>query len=216
MYTEYLKTQLQRIIDAGARIAEIESRYATVRDGHPCYPSMCGAMQSELRMASDEAKRALAWTVNHIEPAEREAGRLISILEALDIDLDEETLSTLELIGRDQTYKEARRDIRNAINKAVNDTQWCERDYEHDQAIDALAAAGFVVDDDGEVWTRGDESVTVTLVSGRDARYEWTYDSDPSAAHDTDPDAIIDSGKSGEFFRLLALIAKPATVEVTA
>ena len=217
MYTDYLKETLKRIAGAKADIGRIRTEYSTSSKGYPCYPSMCGALEAVVRDAAGNAESALRWTVEHIEAAEREAERIGTIFENLGIDLDEETLVTLELIGKrtydarnyeNSPYKDQRREIERAISKAVADTQENEREYEHDQATDALIAAGFVHDEENDCFERNDERVTITLVNGRESRYMWEL-----AGCAQNQYAYVASGKSGEFSRLLALIT-PKSVEV--
>jgi hypothetical protein len=208
VYTDHLKTTLEGIASLRGEIAAIDARHAKSASGSPCYPSMCGALQATIGFAADQATSALKWTTDHVAPAEAEAQRLVSILEALGIDLDEETLVTLELIGKDDSYKEARRDIRNAVNRSVSDTQWCERDYEHDRATDALIDAGFIHIEDEDYFDRDAQRVTVTLANGREARYEWELQDNASGEQVT-----VDSGKSGSFSRLIALIQKKEVMQ---
>ena len=204
---------------------------------------MLGELMGRCWSAQYEAEAALL-SAERLEAIEREHERLIAIFEALEIDLDEESLATLELIGKreytahrpaieNSPYRDQRRDISKAFAKAIRETQENERDFEHDQATDAILAAGFVHDEENDCFARGDERVTVTLVNGRECRYEWTFGHATlrnipcqrwTLADHGRPvlesyllthygASSIHSGKSGEFSKLIALIA-PASREV--
>lgn len=210
MNSSYLKEQLTSLAALKERSehvtseecrAELRAAY-NLKPGDE-YAAMVGRVQGMISGAHWRIEAAIK-SAERLEIIEREHERLVTIFEALEIDLDEEALVALEMIGKDSAYRDHKRDIRAAVSKAVNDTQWCERDYEHDQATEALVAAGFAINDEGECFTRGSERVTVTLVNGREARYAWTYESHDNGAH---PLYKADSGKSGEFFRLMKLIA---------
>lgn len=168
------------------------------------WPSVLGRLEGAVKHALDwnlpEAQRS----AERLEIIDREHERLVTIFEAIGIDLDEETMATLELIGRDQDYKDQRRSVRVAITQICADVQADEREIEHDQATDALAAAGFVYDESNDNFTRGTETVLITLANGRECRYNWAYE-----MQDVRPGQlrIIDSGASGDFSRLIALIA---------
>jgi hypothetical protein len=201
-YSEYLIETLNRIAKIQSEPATIEARCATANNGRTCYPSMAGALESVVKNAAREAESALRWTTDHIVPAEREAERLVAIFENLGLDLDEETLATLELMGKDKTYRSEARGIVSAITRQVADVQYSERDYEQQNATEVLARAGFVVDDEGETWTRGKVWVKIELANGRESRYRWTYENNDAS----DDETSNDSGVSGEFHRLLVLI----------
>lgn len=216
MESTYLKERLERIAsEASAVVVQVNSEafqeaaraaYGPNSQHASHYPAASGGLTFGLQRAGGQAATIAQTIVPRIEVIEREHQRLVSIFESLDIELDEETLATLELIGGrscNDAYKEPRRDIRNAINKAVRETQEAERDYEHDQATDGLIAAGFACNEADGNFTRGNETVVITLVSGRECRYEWGYERE--AVIDV-CGFVSDSGKSGEFSRLLSLI----------
>lgn len=213
MESTYLKERLAKLGTLKSNCEAIESdenreRLKEQHRGTPLeldpYPSMLGQVLGLVYYSAHWDIEAAIKSAERLEIMEREHERLVAIFEALEIDLDEETLAALEMIGKDSAYRDHKRDIRAAVSKAVNDTQWCERDYEHGQATEALVAAGFAINDEGECFTRGSERVTVTLVNGLEAWYAWTYESHDNGTH---PLYKADSGKSGEFFRLLELIA---------
>ena len=212
MQSTYLKDCLAKLAKLPIRLKEIESEgnRAELRMKYNLKPgeefaATVGQLSGMVIGAAWDVEAAQRYA-ERLEVIEREHERLIRIFEALDLDLDEETLATLELIGRQQgptEYREQARDIRRAISKAVTETQETERDFEHDQATDALIAAGFTYDEDDD-FTRSTERVTITLVNGRECRYEWQLEN---------ASGEIDRGKSGEFSRLLALIT-PKSQEV--
>ena len=209
MYTERLKEELGRIADGKNEIERINREHNPRAEGAnigTAYACQAGALQARVGIMADVAASALRWVTEYVEPAEREAQRLESILEALGVDLDEETLATLELIGK-QTYDEKtnrenspyrgeRCAIANMIGEQVRSVRANERDFEHDQADMALRAAGFTYNEDDETYTRGADLVRIELTNGRECRYQWI--------------GMGDSGVSGEFHRLLALIAAPS------
>lgn len=200
MYSEYLKTTLKRIADSVNDIAAIEERYATAgRNGTPCYPSMVGALEAVIRSSVIYATTAKQWVTNHIEPAEREAQRLVSILEGLGIDTEEETLATLELIASDNTYRDERRQLRSVFSRVITEAQESQRESEKDDATDAITATGFAFDEEADNWNRGNEQIRIELTNGNESRYKWEYET-------SDPLHRVETGVSGEFSRLLALI----------
>ena len=234
MTSTYLKESLAKLAtlkSRGERIDSVENR-AELRATYPLtpgneYPAMCGQYIGLLMGAHWDIETALR-SAERLEVIDREHERLVSIFEALDIDLDEETLTSLELMGRDAEWKDARRGISFAISSAVRNVQEGERDIEHDNATDALLAAGFVFDEETDSFTRGPERVIITLTNGRECRYEWTYEHLGAATLPLNHEASateayllkhygasgIHSGKSGEFSRLLELI-QPKAAEVS-
>ena len=92
-YTDHLTKNLDEISRLCRDAASIESQYATTNHGNPCYPSMVGALGGIANTVAIYARGASEWTADHIVPAEREAERLVAILEGLDIDLNEESLA---------------------------------------------------------------------------------------------------------------------------
>ena len=194
MESTYLKERLAKLAtlraDADAIGSEINRKQHEARlkgcISENAYPAMLGELMGRCWSAQYEAEAALR-SAERLEAIEREHERLIAIFEALEIDLDEESLATLELIGKreytahrpeieNSPYRDQRRDISKAFAKAIRETQENERDFEHDQATDAILAAGFVHDEENDCFARGDERVTVTLVNGRECRYEWTFE----------------------------------------
>lgn len=232
MYTDYLKTQLTEIEALESEIARIRADCPKTAHGLPDYVSLYVTMESLVRQAAGRASLALRLTTAHIVPAEAEAQRLVSILEDLDVDLDEETLATLELICKrtwsgpphireTSLYRSERDSIGNMINRTIRQVQQDERDNEHDAATDALVSAGFVHNEENDAFERSDARVIVTLVNGRESRYSWEFIEITRPFSEgflaaTEYVRIVDTGKSGEFSRLLALIAKPAPTDALA
>lgn len=218
MYTEYLKNNLAELAAVEVEQKRIRAEYAITNNGSPSYPSICGAMDVVITRAAYTAKAMLNWTSEHIEPAEKQAERFVSIFEALGIETDEETLATLELIGKrtyidnprefreNSPYRDERNQIANLISKLVSEVQESEREREHDEATDAILKAGFIHNEDTDAFMRDRETVVIELTSGRESRYKWGY-----AGSKPNGDALVDSGKSGEFSRLIDLIAPKQT-----
>ena len=204
-YSEFLTRQLTEVSGLCVRAARIEQDYATANNGKPCYPSMVGALGAIAGSIAISARSASEWTADHIVPAEREAERLMAILEGLDIDLNEESLSALEAMIKNQDeYRSEIRALSGAFQKAVCETQVTERELEQQNATEALTAAGFVLnDEDGETWQNDSLNlrVTIELTNGHESRYKWEV-----AGCEQNQYAHVDSGVSGEFHRLLALI----------
>lgn len=227
MESTYLKDRLLRLVkEATESVALVNSESFRIASRIPYegtgirpthYPAASGVLQVRLAMMGGDIASIVNSTIPRMEAIEREHERLVSIFEALDIDLDESTLAALELIGkrtwkkgRDASpYRDERRQINNAVSKAISNVQESERENEHENANNALIAAGFVYDEEKGCFARGDERVTVTLTNGRECRYEWEYQRDVNGDFTGD-----DSGKSGEFHRLLSLI-DPASQETT-
>lgn len=218
MESTYLKYRLLRLVkEATESVALVNSesfRFRIPYEGTGArpshYPAASGVLEVQLATTGREIAALVNNTLPRLEAIEREHERLVSIFEALDIDLDEDALAALELIGkrtwkkgRDASpYLDERRQIIHAFSKAIANVQESERENEHENAADALIAAGFVYDEENECFARGDERVTVTLTNGRECRYEWQHQRDVNGDFTGD-----DSGKSGEFHRLLSLIA---------
>ena len=94
--------------------------------------------------------------------------------------------------------------MREAINSATHEWQEEAREQEQERAIDALTAAGFVLDDeDGETWTRGPERAVIEILLPAESTYRWSYESQDNGTH---PLYRYEEGKSGDFHRLIALI----------
>lgn len=218
-YTDYLKSRLESIIALTARMAAIEAE--AERLAFSRYAFEAGAFKAMVEGAVRDAKSALDWLTEHVVPAERDAERLASLFEDIGIDLDSDALYALERLGKREwtdrpngsrietsPYRSDRIQLANAFSSIIRQVQEGEREREHDTAHDALLAAGFVYDEDSDSFLdRAGNRATITLTNGRECRYEWRFE---SASGD------VDSGKSGEFHRLLALIQPNAqAVEAT-
>lgn len=136
--------------------------------------------------------------------------RIVHALESIGVNLDKEDIVALEWIAEEYgTTHSDRSWLRDHLNKAIGEAAADMRHTEQKEAIEALARAGFVMnEDDGETWTRNDERVTIELANGRESRYRWTYESQDNGTH---PLYKTDSGVSGDFHRLLALIGTEVT-----
>ena len=216
METEYLRKRLEGIANTSDHADRIETEYKS----SPY--SIIGGLDARLRIVGGDIAVLLEpnGLLSRIEANERAAERLQSILEALDIDLDEDALAALELIGKrtwsngvgvyeTSPYQDERRSISRAINKTIVLVQESEREREHDETTDALMVAGFVYQGDDDCFDRGNQRVTVTLTNGRECRYAWEFQDNTSGDQ-----VMVDSGKSGEFSRLLELIAPVSREEV--
>lgn len=200
--TEYIKTALEKLAtDLDQEPSSIERQYANA--GRERYPSMLGAMEVVVRFAAGNARGILRlMDAEAVSIARLE--RIETALENIGINLGDDALATLELIARDNTYRDERRRLSSRFDTIIREVQESEREYEYDNANDALLAAGFVYDEDADKFRRGDTVVEVTLINGKESRCSWTYQQNGHAP---------DSGVSGEFSRLLALIAVPRTGE---
>lgn len=140
---------------------------------------------------------SMGWLIPEINRLER----IVSALESIGVNLDEEDIEALEGIASDLTSGH-REDMRESLNEWIGDWQQLAREREQQNAIDIMTSAGFVLnDEDGETWTRGNETVKLELTNGRESRYSWTY-----GFYHEDDDIDADYGVSGEFHRLLKLI----------
>ncbi len=204
-YTDHLTKMLGEITGYCDRASRVESEFATKNNGKPCYPSMVGALGAIAGSIAIYARSAAEWTADHIAPAEREAERLVTILEGLDIDLNEDSLTALEAMIKNQDeYRSEIRALSGAFQQAIRETIITERELEQQNATEALTAAGFALnDEDGETWTRGRDWAKIELTNGRESRYRWSYENNGAS----DDEISNDSGVSGEFHRLLALIS---------
>ncbi len=206
MESQYLKQSLAKLATLKARSEEIDSKenrertrtqYSLQPGGE--YPAMCGQFMGLIMGAHWDIESATR-SAERLEVIDREHERLVTILEGLDIDLDEEALAALEVLAKNShDYKSERRELASAINKAIRETQESERQIEQDDATEKLAAAGFVLDDEHEAWNRNREQVRIELTNGRESRYKWEYET-------SEPLHQIETGISGDFARLLALI----------
>lgn len=123
--------------------------------------------------------------------------RIVNALESIGVNLDETDICALELLAKDPNYSEYRTELYEDFNKQTAHVQDAERDHEQGQATEALAAAGFALDDeDGETWTKERVTVKVECIHPAESRYRWEYYN----GH------ICEIGVSGEFHRLLKLI----------
>ena len=95
-------------------------------------------------------------------------------------------------------YRSEASDLSEKIAEAISEIRVGEYDKEEQESCDAMKAAGFVFDEETEVWQRGGETVVIeSQHNGPDWWYRFGYDH---------PDGTRVSGKSGEFSNLLDAI----------
>lgn len=146
-----------------------------------------------------------------IIPQTNRLERIVSALESIGVNLDETDIEALEVLagnGRHE-YGMMREDLAEAINNSIGEVQEESREREQEQAIEALAVAGFVLDDeDGETWTRDDVTVKIEYVHPAESTYRWEYHKWDSIHGGPGFNKQFTIGKSGDFHRLMALIGK--------
>lgn len=146
-------------------------------------------------------------TIGFLIPEINRLERIVSALESIGVNLDEEDIQALEGIaairGSGPLHDYTLGTIAEHLNNAIGDWQEATREEEQENAVEALVAAGFVLDDeDGETWTKDGVTVKIECVHPAESRYKW------ECLHDTNNPigTGVSSGVSGEFHRLLALI----------
>ena len=152
------------------------------------------------------------WAIESLIPEINRLERIERALESIGVNLDEEDITALELLAGKDDYGFDRNKLRSEINATIGDIQDSERELEQEQALEALAKSGFVLnDDDGETWTKDNVTVKIELIDGSKCQYRWEYESGPEddfpGLNDFRPIRSA-SGLSGEFHRLLALIGQ--------
>lgn len=165
------------------------------KDGFREYPIMFGGLAADCM----KLKWEVALPLEHVFSAVNRLERIERALDSIGVNLDEEDIAALEIMANDDDYRRERTELRTAFNLSVGDIQDSEREAEQEQALEALAKAGFVLnDDDDETWTKDNVTVKIELIDGSKCQYRWEYESPRN----------MDSGLSGEFHRLLALIGQ--------
>lgn len=209
MNSQTMKLWLQEIVaieDAVDHINTPEFRAAC----NQSYAAMLGSLEGRIIKPVINAKMMLE-RIGDIERLER----IANVFDAIDIDLDDSALSALELmcertwtpgprVHETSPYRDERRTLASAINKAIADVQESEREFEHETAEDSIGALGFVrfEDDSFDGWVRDGERIVIEMAyKNHVTTYSWELEKDG---------ATVDSGKSGEFSRLLGLIAPKA------
>ena len=203
-YSDFMKNTVAKITAHSSRPDEIRALADAKQDGYGndtegrIYPAMFGGLSGACSTLRYDISTL---TLESFADGVRRLERIVSALESIGVNLDEEDIVALEGIARN--YGEPNRDdLRDALNTAT--TEWREEQRENEQAhaIEALIAAGFALDDlDGETWTRGDLRVTIECVHPAESMYRWE-----AAGCAQNQYAYIDSGKSGDFHRLIHLI----------
>lgn len=148
-------------------------------------------------------------SLNFLVPEINRLERIVSALESIGVNLDEEDIQGLEWIAELNRTHSERSFLRDHLNRAIRESQWDRRETEHKEAIDALTTAGFVLNDEDGTWNKDGVTVKIELTNGRESRYKWEYERhDPKGVWQS----IHNSGVSGEFHRLLKLIGMEVTV----
>lgn len=207
----YLRQTLDRAAGLNAHLARIESaenREAMIlRHGTTSiYPAMFGELSAVTQFAAAD----IAHAIRQIEQVDR-LERIAAAFEGLDIDLSDENLKALELLASERRYRYEKATFSSAFETAIKYVQNYEREMEADNAAESLDAAGFVHGDTEDYWDKDDLRVTIESKSICGVTvYSWELQSNLSGEQVT-----VDSGKSGEFSRLIAAIS-PAVQEVKA
>lgn len=211
MTTQTMKLWLQEIVNLRDDIAHINSpEFRATCDKSNPYPGMLGALEGRIFRPTVSAQIML----EHIGDIER-LERIANVFENIDVDLDDSALSVLELmckrtwttgphVRETSQYRSERNALADAINKAISEVQESERELEHESAVESIGALGFVrfEDDSFDGWVRDGERIVIEMAYKHHiTTYSWELAKDGVTA---------DSGKSGEFRRLIALIAPKA------
>jgi hypothetical protein len=135
--------------------------------------------------------------------------RIVSALESIGVNLDEEDIHGLELLRDDQGERDEcrfeREKLVGSFNAASAEAREMANEHEQEIAIEALTASGFVLDDeDGETWTKDGVTVKIECIHPGESKYKWEYE---NPTH-TESHLRFVCGVSGEFHRLLALIGR--------
>ena len=208
---EQLKKTLAELRDglSEERVAAIEQRYA---DDARRYPCQAGALKGAMIGAQITMKTAESW-LERIEPEIKQLERLWKAYGSLVCDdrIEEEDLVDLERLALNPQYQTDRRFLAGKITEALGEARDDARECEQQNAIEVLTAAGFVWQETEafEGWERGAERVTIGSCSahGRaDSWYEWILEVNGK---------FRDTGKSGEFSRLLEAVGISREVEVS-
>ncbi len=187
---------LQPIIDAESEDRQLE---AWVQEDHE--------EASQLLMGRIMTSGRQAQYLSRYAPDINRLERIVSALESIGVNLDEEDIQGLELLrdtqgddGADPSRWE-RDKLVESFNAATTDAREMEREREQENAVEVLTQAGFVLDDeDGETWTKDGVTVKIECVHPAESKYKWEWETDS-------PSLRGEIGISGEFHRLLALIS---------
>lgn len=198
---KYLKETLERISHIRKELDLIESednrkRMRSIHSSGNEYAAMFGELSGVVMIADSDIASAL----RQVEAVER-LERIASVFEILDIDLSEDSLKALELLANERRYRHEQSSVSSAITSAIAEIQEQERERERDGAVNVITEAGFAYadDDSGECWRRGNECIQIEMkYQNNVTTYIWSVDRDG---------VPVDSGKSGEFSRLLAAVS---------
>jgi hypothetical protein len=209
---EQLKKGLAGIRDGLARtIAEVKAgKYENRESKLIQYASEAGTLLG----AAESVTTQLAWVEQTIDQFTPEIALLERLWKAYgslvcDDRIAEEDLVDLERLALNPQYQTDRRFLAGKITEALGEARDDARECEQQNAIEMLTAAGFVWQETEtfEGWERGAERVTIGSCSahGRaDSWYEWILEVNGK---------FRDTGKSGEFSRLLEAVGISRAVE---
>lgn len=216
MTTKYLTESIDRIqslVESGKQIESAEHREELAARDRDVYPQLTGELSALLNILVAGEVVLLKHHAESLAAMEREHERWLTILDNLDLQLDERELAALELIGKEDVYRSSRTKISETVMEEIRDVIEDDADYERDEATEKLIAAGFALDDDSEEWVRGHdwtpahERVSIERIpppkytSGY-TTYRWTL---------TRANGQIECGQTGDFARLLELVGANAT-----
>lgn len=215
MTTKYLTKSIDRIqalVERGKQIESAEHRAELAARDRDVYPQLTGELSALLTILVAGEVVLLKHHAESLAAMEREHQRWLTILDNLDLQLDERELAALELMGTDTEYRHYRDELRDSVFDRIRDVIESEADYERENAIEKLAVSGFALDDDSEEWIREGDRVAIEYIpqpkhtSGY-TTYRWTL---------TRASGEVESGQTGDFARLLELFGANAaqTTEV--
>ncbi len=149
-----------------------------------------GHLSRQLKESYDSAEIA------HLIPEINRLERIVSALESIGVNLDETDIVALEQLAKDGNGYER---MGSSINQTIDEWQHESRDQEAWDTEEVLRKSGFVVnDEDEETWVRDGVTVKIECAHLAESKYKWSIEQDGGG---------FDSGVSGEFHRLLALIS---------
>ena len=182
---------------------------------HPSarFPAMAGAYEARLSGVEECLELVMRTIGSEVKPEIDRLERLWKAYGSLVCDdrIEEEDLVDLERLALNPQYQTDRRFLAGKITEALGEARDDARECEQQNAIEVLTAAGFVWQETEafEGWERGAERVTIGSCSahGRaDSWYEWILEVNGK---------FRDTGKSGEFSRLLEAVGISREVEVS-
>jgi hypothetical protein len=198
-YIEQLKKKLEEVAkDLRDGLAHIKTpEFKAQFPGSSWYPGALGAVEWRLDSAARDIEHMGFWYLEQIRPEVAYMERLAAVCEGLGI--DEDNLPMLELLvkegGYAGRYKHEASELAEKIRQTANEVYDDQRDREHDNAIEALEAAGFKENtDDGDLYERGNQTAIIQWKGGE---YQWRLEVDGVETL---------TGCSGEFSKLLEAV----------